>query len=194
MDIRTPISTYGADWIAKFGETWKTQAEKLRLKFGAAIEETRFPGEHPTDVPIIYVKKESIVDVLRFLKAEPGFEYGFLADITATDEKDSNADEAAPRFEVVYNLFSPTKFSRVRIKVRVAEGDEVPTTIGVWAGANWAEREVWDMFGVRFAGHPNLRRILMDERWVGHPLRKDYPLKGYQIFTEPSQIHPEAME
>jgi NADH-quinone oxidoreductase subunit C len=188
MDIRTPISTYGADWIAKFGETWKTQAAKLKEKFGVAIEETRFPVEYPTDVLIVYVKKESIVPVLQFLKTEPGFEYGFLADITATDE------ESDPRFEVVYNLFSPTLFSRIRIKVRVAEGAEVPTAISVWAGANWAEREVWDMFGVRFAGHPNLRRILMDERWAGHPLRKDYPLKGYQIFTEPSQIHPEAME
>jgi NADH-quinone oxidoreductase subunit C len=193
MDIRTQISTHGADWIAKYGETWKTQLVQLREKFGAAIETSHFPGEYPTDVPIVYVQKESIVSVLRFVKSAPGFDYGFLADITATDEKDSGAD-SDPRFEVVYNLMSPASFARIRFKVRVAEGAEVPTAIGVWAGANWAEREVWDMFGVRFAGHPNLRRILMDERWEGHPLRKDYPLKGYQLFTEPSQIHPEAME
>ena len=112
------------------------------------------------------------------MKSEPGFEYGFLSDLTATDE------EIAPRFEMVYNLFSTRHKWRIRLKVRVREDEEVPTAIPVWPGANWAEREVWDMYGIRFKGHPDLRRILMDERWEGHPLRKDYPLRGYQIFTD----------
>ncbi len=188
MDVRKPISTNGGDWITKFGESWKKQILTLKEKFGNQIEEVRMPVDYPTDVPIVYVAKGSIVEVLKYLKEEPGFEYGFLADITATDE------EIAPRFQVVYNLFSPSLRHRIRVKVRVAEGEEVPTVIPVWKGANWAEREVYDMFGVRFQGHPDLRRILMDNRWVGHPLRKDYPLRGYQIFTDPEKIDPSLLE
>lgn len=188
MDIRTSIPTNGGDWLAKFGEAWKTQAEQLKQKFGEAIEVIRMPPGYPTDVPIVYVKKDSIIQVLQFLKAEPGFEYGFLADITATDE------EADPRFEVVYNLRSINRHWRIRIKVRVRENEEVPTAVGVWPGANWAEREVWDMFGIKFAGHPDLRRILMDVRWQGHPLRKDYPLRGYQVFPTPIPIDEKLLD
>lgn len=188
MDIRTPVPTIYGDWNAKYGEAWKKQVAELTQKFGASIEETRMPGDYPTDVPILYVKKEAIVSVLQFMKTAPGFEYGFLSDLTATDE------EVEPRFEVVYNLLSRQSYCRIRLKVRVSEGQEVPTATAVWPAANWAEREVWDMFGVRFAGHPNLRRILMDERWVGHPLRKDYPLRGYQIFPTPQEIQPSELE
>lgn len=188
MDIRTPIPTNGGDWLQKFGEAWKAQAAELRQRFAGAIEEVRMPPDYPTDVPIVYVKKESIVDILRFVRVEPGFEYGFLSDITATDE------EVEPRFEVVYNLYSPTKKNRIRFKVRARDGEAVPTATTVWPGANWQEREVWDMFGVKFAGHPDLRRILMDERWEGYPLRKDYPLRKYQVFTEPMEIDPKLLE
>jgi NADH/F420H2 dehydrogenase subunit C len=188
MDVRQPISTNGGDWLTKFGEAWKRQVDELRVKFDSVIEEVRMPPDYPTDVPIIYVKKDSIVDVLKFVKEAAGFEYNFLSDITATDE------EVDPRFEVVYNLFSHTHKFRIRFKVRVSENQSVPTAISVWAGANWAEREVFDMFGVKFQGHPDLRRILMDSRWVGHPLRKDYPLRGYQIFTEPMPAEPKLLE
>lgn len=188
MDVRQPISTNGGDWLTKFGESWKKQITELKEKFGSTIEEVRMPPDYPTDVPIVYVKKESIVEVLKFVKEAPGFEYGFLSDITATDE------EVNPRFEVVYNLFSHTHRYRIRFKVRVAEGEEVPTAVSVWKAANWAEREVFDMFGVKFKGHPDLRRILMDVRWQGHPLRKDYPLRGYQVFTEPMAADPKLLE
>jgi NADH-quinone oxidoreductase subunit C len=188
MDVRKPISTNGGDWLVKFGEAWKKQIAGLKEKFGTAIQEVRMPLEYPTEVPIIYVAKEALIQILTFLKEEPGFEYSFLADITATDE------EVNPRFEVVYQLYSQAHHWRVRVKVRVAEGDEVPTAVSVWKGANWAEREVYDMFGVKFKGHPDLRRILMDYRWVGHPLRKDYPLRGYQIFTDPEPINPTLLE
>lgn len=188
MDVRTQIPTNGGDRLAKFGETWKKQVEGLKLKFGSLIEEVQMPLEYPTDVPIVFVAKDHIVGVLNFLKTEPGYEYTFLADLTATDE------EEAPRFRVVYNLFSPHKGWRIRLKLKVPEGEEVPTAIPVWLGANWAEREVWDMFGIKFKGHPDLRRILMDERWVGHPLRKDYPLRGYQIFTSTEPVHKELLE
>jgi NADH-quinone oxidoreductase subunit C len=188
MDVRQPISTNGGDMPSQFGEAWRNQVSLLIEKFENCIEEVRMPPEYPTDFPIIYVKKEVIVKVLQFLKEEPGIEYNFLSDITATDE------EIEPRFEVVYNLFSHAHRYRIRLKVRVREGEEVPTAIPVWKAADWAEREIFDMFGVKFKDHPDLRRILMDARWEGHPLRKDYPLKGYQIFTEPMEADPKLLE
>lgn len=188
-DIRNPVSTNGGDWIAKYGEAWKSQGEQLKQKFGASIEKVLMPQEYPTDVPIVFVGKEQLVEVLNYLKTQAGFEYGFLSDITATDES-----PATPRFHVVYNLFSPNRHWRLRVKVRVAEGEELPSAVGLWRAADWAEREVFDMFGVRFGGHPDLRRILMDERWEGYPLRKDYPLRGYQVFTEPMKIHQELLD
>lgn len=188
MDVRKPIPTNGGDWITQFGEAWRSQVAQLKQRFGDVIEEVRLPPEYPTDVPIVYVKKDAIVEVLSFLKSEPGAEYGFLADITATDE------ETDLRFEIVYNLYSPQRHWRIRVKVRVREGEVVPSATPVWLGADWAEREVFDMFGVRFADHPDLRRILMDVRWQGHPLRKDYPLRGYQIFTDPEPIDQKLLE
>jgi NADH-quinone oxidoreductase subunit C len=186
-DIRTPIS-YNGDMLALFGETWKSQVAAVQAKFGTAIEEIRMPGDYPTDMPIIYIKKDSIVPLLQFLKNDSQFDYQFLSDLTATDE------EVEPRFEVVYNIFSPAKHCRIRVKTRVRENEECPTITGLWTGANWAEREVWDMFGIRFTGHPDLRRILMDNRWVGHPLRKDYPLRGYQVFTDPMNADPKLLD
>jgi NADH-quinone oxidoreductase subunit C len=182
MDIRTSVPTIYGDHLSKFGDLWKKQVETLRGSFGQAIEEVKIPGEAAVEVPVVYIRREKIIDVLRFVKETSGFEYRFLADLTATDE------ETDPRFEVVYNLFAPSSGCRFRIKVRVPEGAEVPSAVVVWKGADWAEREVFDMFGVRFSGHPDLRRILMDVRWEGHPLRKDYPLRGYQVFTEPMKI------
>lgn len=188
MDIRTPIPTNFGDWLTRFGEVWNRQIEIVRERFKGAIEEVQMPGTHACEVPIIYVKKESLQDLLSFCKSEPGFEYQFLADLTASDEGGD------PRFEVIFNLFSMNKHWRIRIKTRVREDEEVPTSIGVWPGANWAEREIWDMFGIKFTGHPDLRRILLDERWTGHPLRKDYPLRGYQVFVTPEPINPKLLE
>jgi NADH-quinone oxidoreductase subunit C len=187
-DILTPVPTIYGDWITRFGEAWKSQAERLKARFPDSIEEIRMPGVWPTEVPIVYVRRDKIVDVLKFMKEEHDFDYSFLSDLTATDE------EKDPRFEVVYNLFSIEKKHRIRVKTRVPEGQEVATATVLWKGADWAEREVFDMFGVRFRGHPDLRRILMDERWQGHPLRKDYPLKGYQLFPEPENIHRELLD
>jgi NADH-quinone oxidoreductase subunit C len=178
MDIHTPVSTIYGSHLEKYSETWKKQIAAVREKFGSAVEEVRFPLEYPTEVPILYIKKESIIAVLDFMRSTPALEYGFLADLTATDE------ETDPRFEVVYQLLSHANMARIRVKVRVRDGEEMPTATTLWPAANWPEREVWDMFGIKFSGHPHLRRILMDERWVGHPLRKDYPLRGYQIFPD----------
>ncbi len=192
MDIRTPIPTNGGDWQTRFGEAWRLQVSQLKQRFGEAIEEIRMPLEYPTDVPIVFVKKESLIGLLSFLKSESGFEYNFLSDITATDEQISQQSDR--RFEVVYNFFSQTRFWRIRVKIRLKENEETPTLVHLWPAANWAEREIWDMFGIRFDGHPNLRRILMDSRWEGHPLRKDYPLRGYQIFPTPEPAEPGFLE
>jgi NADH-quinone oxidoreductase subunit C len=189
MDIRTSVSTNYGDLATKFADMWKGQISRLQAKFSGVIEEVRTPGEFPIDVPIIYVKKDSIIGVLSFLKTEQGFDYGFLADLTAIDES-----PAEPRFEMVYNLYSMSSKARIRVKVRLREGDEISTAIPVWQGADWAEREVFDMFGIKFTGHPDLRRILMADRWEGHPLRKDYPLRGYQLFTEPDAIKQSLLD
>lgn len=188
MDVTTSVPTNQGWFQEKWGPTWKDQVEKFTAQFGPICEEVRMPGAYPTDVPILYVKKDSIVEALRFLKTQPGFEYDFLSDLTATDEV------SEPRFEIVYNLRSINHHWRIRVKCRCPENEEVPTIVSLWPAANWPEREVFDMFGVRFKGHPDLRRILMDERWVGYPLRKDYPLKGYQLFPTPMLPHPELLE
>lgn len=186
-DIRTPIPTIHGDWWDRYLPIWKEHAEKVRARFPTAMIETRFPPEFPTDVAIFFVDKEQIAEVLEFLRTE--LEYDFLADLTSTDEG------APPRFEVVYQLYAQKKKGpRLRVKVRVGEGEDVPTAVKVWPGADWAEREVFDMYGVKFRGHPNLRRILMDYRWEGYPLRKDYPLDGYQVFPDPEPPDPERLK
>lgn len=188
MNIHTPLKTNGGDWIPKYGEIWKKQIEKVKAKFGAAIENVRTPWDYPTDVPIFMVKKNQIVEILKFLRTDADCEYFFLSDMTATDE------ETNPRFEVVYNLFARDRGPRIRVKCKVAEGEEVPTAVSVWKGADWAEREIYDMYGIKFSGHPNMRRILMDYRWEGYPLRKDYPLDGYQLFPDAEPPDPERLK
>jgi NADH-quinone oxidoreductase subunit C len=172
-------------------ELWQRQVFALKEAFGEVIQEVRMPREFPVDMPVVYVEKKSLIEVLYFLKEQEHFRYGFLSDLTATDEQE---EAYSWRFEVVYHLFSQISKARIRVKVRVAEEELVPTSVSVWAGANWAEREVYDMFGIVFDGHPDLRRILMDQRWVGHPLRKDYGLKSFQIFTDSQPIDPSLLK
>lgn len=189
MNVQTPIATVYGDHILRFKDLWDQQIQLLKEKYGEKIAEVLQPHSYPTDVPVIFIKKDSIIDVLGFLKEDPAFSYNFLSDITATDEYPHE-----PRFVIVYNLFSHKNLNRIRIKVCLKDGEDHPTSEGIWPGANWAEREVWDMFGIKFSGHSDLRRILMDERWQGHPLRKDYALRGYQVFPTPEKIHKELLE
>ncbi len=128
------------------------------------------------------VPKDSVRDVLRFLKEKNYFH--FLMNITGVDYP-----ERAQRFEVVYELFNKNDFSRLRIKAQVGENETIPSVISVWKGADWFEREVYDMFGVKFEGHPNLRRILTHHEFVGHPLRKDYDADKQQACTTALPIH-----
>jgi NADH-quinone oxidoreductase subunit C len=121
----------------------------------------------------LFIAPASIVDVCRFLKHERQFNR--LSGLTAVDWH-----PADPRFEVVYLLHSIPLNRRIRLKCRVGENDEIESVTGVWRAANWYEREVFDLFGVRFANHPDLRRIMMPTDWEGHPLRKDYPVHGHK--------------
>ena len=128
----------------------------------------------------IVVPRELIVAACTFLKTAPGLEFNFLADLCGFDR----GPEEEPRFEVNYHLFSTTRHHRVRLKVVLSEDDmHVPTVSNVWRTANWHERETYDLFGVVFDGHPDLRRILLPDDWQGHALRKDFPLRGYEPYS-----------
>lgn len=155
---------------------------RLRDRFGAAIVETH---EFRGDTTAV-VDRAALVDALRFCRDEPALGFDMLTDLTAADYLKFPGREDGPRFEVVYQLYSLAHNHRLRLKVRVDEDDAVvPTAVPLWPIANWLEREVWDMFGVRFAGHPDPRRLLMYEQFVGHALRKDYPINRRQPLIGP---------
>ena len=126
----------------------------------------------------ILIRRESIFPVLKLLKEEYGFD--MLADLSAVDYLGQE-----PRFEVVYHLNSLQKNIRLRIKSPITEGEDVDSVVSLWPIANWLEREVWDMFGIQFKNHPDLRRLLMYEEFEGHPLRKDYPINKRQPRVKP---------
>jgi NADH-quinone oxidoreductase subunit C len=120
------------------------------------------------------VASEKIAAVCARLKSQCGFER--LSSVTAVDRY-----PAEPRFEAVYHLHSVSRQERLRLKCRLrGDAAEIDSVTGVWRSADWYEREVFDLFGIRFRGHPDLRRIMLPEDWEGHPLRKDYPVKGYK--------------
>jgi len=128
----------------------------------------------------IIIAREDALEVFRYLKDSPELSFNFLMDVTAVDYLGRE-----PRFEVVYHLYASRHHHRLRVKIRVSEEDLwVFSLVGLWKSANWLEREVWDMFGIRFEGHPDLRRILMYEEFQGHPLRKDYPVAKRQPLVE----------
>jgi NADH-quinone oxidoreductase subunit C len=128
------------------------------------------------------VDKERLVEVMRFLRDDPELAFEMLTDLTCVDYLGET-----PRFEMVYHLYSVAKNHRLRIKARVPEEPcEIATLCPVWPSANWMEREVWDLYGVRFTGHPDLRRLLLYEEFQGHPLRKDYPKERRQPLVGPS--------
>ena len=130
-----------------------------------------------------FVKKERIAEVCRWLRETERFDLAPY--ITAVDYLGLE-----PRFEVVYNLLSIPRNARIRLRVKVPEGEDgvVPSVAGVWRGADWFERYCFDMYGIRFSGHPDLRRLFMYEEFVGHPLRKDYPLKGRQPLVPEREV------
>lgn len=145
----------------------------------AAHIEVRRPGAVARSVIArgeltLHVPLTGLVQLVEFLKADQGCRFSTLVDITAIDHPDR-----AARFDLVYHLLSMYQNHRIRLKVAVQESDMVPSVTGVHPSANWFEREVFDMFGILFSGHPDLRRILTDYGFRGHPLRKDFPTTGY---------------
>jgi NADH-quinone oxidoreductase subunit C len=151
--------------------------KKLMERFPGSILETHsFRGD---DTAV--VKKEDILEICTFLRDDAGLLYMLMADLTAVDYLGRE-----PRFEVVYHLFSPKFNRRVRIKAGVSESEcTIDSVVSVWIGANWFEREAFDMYGITFTGHPELRRILLYEEFEGFPLRKDYPIKKRQPLIGP---------
>jgi NADH-quinone oxidoreductase subunit C len=146
----------------------------------------RFPGvltgahAGPGGDEVAFVPREALLAVCRFLKEDPALAFNAAPYVTAVDYLGQ-----APRFEVVYNLLSTVWKHRLRLRVKVGEDDAVvPSLTGLWRGVDWFERYCWDMYGIAFTGHPDLRRLLMYDEFVGHPLRKDYPLRGRQPLVE----------
>lgn len=172
----------------------QAKIDRLKARYGEKIKAV---STEKTDCVNVYIDAQDIFDFLSSIRVEEGFEYNFLADLTAYDNNppvDQIIDyglgycraepEGTPRFVVVYHLLSLQNKDRIRIMVPVDEDQEMHSMVPLWEAANWLEREVFDLYGIRFKEHPNLRRIMLDERWVGHPLRKDYPIKKYQRFED----------
>lgn len=143
--------------------------DALKEKFGeAAVEVSYWAGEVSAKV-----EAGKILEVCLFLRDDARTRMNLLSDLCGADyPKDEK------RFEVLYHMYSIPLGQRLRVKARVAEGESIPSVTSVWSTANWHEREVFDLLGVRFSGHPDLTRILMPDDWEGHPLRKEYPLEG----------------
>jgi NADH-quinone oxidoreductase subunit C len=123
---------------------------------------------------VVVVRPGRVADALRLLRDECGFD--MLADLSAVDWLPRE-----PRFDVNYHLYSLGRNARLRVKVQLDADEVVPSCVGVWRGADWQEREVFDLMGITFTGHPNLTRILMPDEWIGHPHRKDYPIGGVPV-------------
>lgn len=139
--------------------------KRVRAKFGASLLEATLDRNQA----ILLVERGDLAKLARYCRDDESFD--FLTDLTAVD-----FPARAPRFEIVLNLYSFQKNERLRLKCRAAEGEVVPSVTSVWGTANWLERECFDMFGIRFDGHPDLRRILLPDEWQGFPLRKDYDI------------------
>ncbi|MBI4432573.1 MAG: NADH-quinone oxidoreductase subunit C [Candidatus Omnitrophica bacterium] len=156
-------------------------AEKIKQKYSSMVlEATAIAGGDPT----IVAKKETIKNLMTALRDDVDFQFNVLMDLFGVDYL--FWEEKEKRFEVVYNIYSISKKHRLFVKVPVKETDAALDSVtDVWPAANWFEREVWDMFGIRFNGHPNLKRILMYEEFKGHPLRKDYPYNKRQPLIGP---------
>src|SRR5512146_791822 len=174
----------------------------LQLRFGGqvTVQPTR------DEIPTLWVAKEQVRDILRYLKTGKEHPFRMLYDLTAIDERTRTHRVGQPDsdFTVVYHLFSFERNADLRLKVALTgDSPSLNSIVDVFPAANWYEREAWDMFGIQFAGHPNLRRILMPPTWQGHPLRKDHPARATEIGsylneqmnemikTQALQFHPE---
>jgi NADH-quinone oxidoreductase subunit C len=159
-----------------------TLVQRLVERFSDA----RLKTEEYRGACFVTVARERARDVLLFLRSDPDCAFDMLTDQFGVD----HAGEK-PRFEIIYLLNSLARKERLTVKVRVNEGDSCPTACDIWKSAEWFEREIFDMFGIRFDNHPDLRRILLDDDFEGHPLRKDFPTEGYG-FEKPFVVRLEG--
>ena len=164
--------------------------ESIKTELARIVKADRFSQYKlyttPSGDDVVELPKDDIVPVLRFLKETSRFD--FLMDLCGVDYPE-RVQLGQKRFEVVYHLFSSRNFRRLRIKAQVGENEAIDTATVVWKNANWFEREAFDMFGIKFAGHPNLRRILVHHEFVGHPLRKDYDADHQQHCSSTLGVH-----
>jgi NADH-quinone oxidoreductase subunit C len=145
--------------------------DNLRKRFKSGIIATTHLREEVSHI----VDKTNLVEICQFLKSDPAVQMDYLVDVIGVDYA-----PASPRFEVVYHLYSISQRLRIRLKVKIDEGESLPSVTAIWPAADFPEREAYDMYGIIFDGHPNLTRIYMPHDWDGFPLRKDYPLRGYK--------------
>ena len=158
--------------VTNIDEIKAPELERLRAWRADAIEGARLDRNELT----ITMRREAIREACELLRQSPELKFNFLSDLTCVDRH-----PLEPRFEIIYHLLSHARKQRLRLKVKLGGGDATLESITpVWPAANYFEREIFDLFGVRFLGHPNLRRLLMPDNWDGHPLRKDYPVEGYR--------------
>jgi NADH-quinone oxidoreductase subunit C len=144
-------------------EPWNSPlVEKYQSQYGSGLVAQTYLGQNS-----LIVDRSLIPDILRLLRDEEQFDY--CVDITAV-----HYPKREKQFDVFWNLYSYSRNERVRVKTQIADGASVPSSVSIWPTANWLEREVFDMFGIKFDGHPDLKRILLPDGWKGHPLRKDY--------------------
>ena len=149
---------------------------------GAVLEQSAYEDDEDETTFVLGV--DSLVAIAAHLRDHGDSLFKLLTDLTA-----AHYPEAENPFEMLYHLYSIEHNRRLRLKVRIKEGQAVPTVSGVWTSADWMEREVYDLFGIEFEDHPDLRRILLPDNWGSHPMRKDYPLegKGERIYTKPTR-------
>lgn len=173
----------------------------LEREFGPALSMPQNGSFIRDGIPTVWTARENVPPVISFLKNKPAEPFEVLYDLTAIDERMRKRPDGQPEsdFTLVYHLFSYSRNEYFRIKTPLREGAlSIDTITGIWPSANWYEREVWDMFGIRFNGHPHLARILMPKTWVGHPLRKDHPARRtdmpqFQLSEAKEEAEQEAM-
>lgn len=160
----------------------KAALEALKKKFGSAVIDSH--AHHGDETAV--VRRDKLVAMAEFLRDDPSLAFDMLSDLTCVDYLMQKRD---PRFELVLHLYSTTRHHRLRLKVPLAEdGFAAPTLTGVWKSATWMEREAYDLYGIQFEGHPDLRRILLYPEFEGHPLRKDYPMaKRQPLYRRPDR-------
>ncbi len=154
------------------------QIDRINSKYkGVILDSHDFRGDQT-----ITVQKNALIELFKCLRDDPELDFKFLMDLTAVDYLNRKDN----RFEVVYHFYSLKHNHRLRVKVPVSEDDcTIDSVSSLWKTANWYEREVWDLYGIKFNGHPDMRRILLYEEFKGHPLRKDYPINKRQPLIGP---------